>query len=82
MNTEEKALFYHEMALNDLYEHLLQTPLPKGTKMIEYAKKFIEKKDYNDGFWFEVNINPEYKELFFKGYKDLIQKVKDYHSNI
>lgn len=63
------------MALNDLYQHLLKTPPPKGTKMIEYAKRFIEEKDYYNDFWFEINLNPEYGKLFLKEYKHLIQMV-------
>lgn len=65
------------MALNDLYEHLLRNPPEKGTKMMSYAKKFIETKSYYNDFWFEMNNG--YATTFKEEYINLITQVKKQH---
>ena len=76
------ALYYYEMALNDLYQHLLQNPPQKGTKMFPYAKDFIETKSYCNDFWFEINMNDEYAMAFKEQYKAVIAAVKKEHARI
>ncbi len=68
------------MALNDLYQHLLQNPQEKGTKMIDYAKRFIDNKDYRDDFWFEMNMG--HYQVFKDEYIKLIEQVKKQHAHL
>jgi len=74
------VLYHYEMALNDLYQHLLQNSPEKGTKMIDYAKRFIDNKDYRDGFWFEMNMG--YDKVFKNEYIKLIEQVKKDHAHL
>ena len=70
-------LYAYEKLLNDVYQHILQNPPPKGTKMIKYMYEFAKDKPYYDEWLFEMNMG--HAKKYIDEIKPMVESAKKFH---